>query len=133
MIVYLDTNVVIYAVEKHPVFGPKVAVRLATARTARDSLMVSDLTRMESLVGPLKSGDTTLQGHFRAFFALPEVQVVAITPAVCDRAALIRATSKFKPMDSLHLATAVEHGASVFLTGDARLASFTGLTVEVLK
>ena len=55
-----------------------------------------------------------------------------ITPAVCDRAALIRATSRFKPMDALQLAAAVEHGANVFLTNDTRLNSFTALTVEVL-
>jgi predicted nucleic acid-binding protein len=132
MILFLDTNVIIYAVEKHPVFGPKVAVRLGTARAAGDSFMVSDLTRMESLVGPLRSGNTTLQAHFGAFFALPEVHVVAITAAVCDRAAHIRATTRFKPMDALQLAAAVEHGANVFLTADARLSSFTGLTVEVL-
>jgi predicted nucleic acid-binding protein len=36
-------------------------------------------------------------------------------------------------MDSLQLAAAVEHGASVFLTADTRLSSFTGLTVEVLR
>ena len=44
-----------------------------------------------------------------------------------------RATTKFKPLDSLPLAAAVEHGANVFLTADARLSAFTGLTVEVLK
>jgi predicted nucleic acid-binding protein len=70
------------------------------------------------------------QRVFQGFFAL--TTVVPITPAVCDRAALIRATHHFKPMDSLQLAAAVEHGANVFLTNDARLSSFTGLTVEVL-
>jgi predicted nucleic acid-binding protein len=130
MIVYLDTNIIIYAVEHHPVFGPKTRTRLAAARAARDTFMVSDLTRMECLVGPLRSGDTVLQGDFQTFFRL--TTVVAITAAVCDRAAQIRATTSFKPMDALQLAAAVEHGADVFLTNDTRLNSFTGLTVEVL-
>jgi uncharacterized protein len=94
--------------------------------------MVSDLTRMECLVGPLRSGDGALQNDFRSFFAAAGVQVVPLTGAVCDRAALIRATTRFKPLDALHLAAAVEHGASVFLTNDVRLNAFTGLTVEVL-
>ena len=59
--------------------------------------------------------------------------VVAITAAVCDRAARIRATHNFKPMDALQLASAAEHGANVFLSADARLASFTRLTVEILS
>jgi predicted nucleic acid-binding protein len=132
MIVFLDTNIVIYAVEQPPVLGPKAMARLTALRARGDSFMVSDLVRMECLVGPLQSGNRVLQNDFGAFFAAPGVQVVPITPAVCDQAALIRATSRFKPMDALQLAAAVEHGAKVFLTNDARLSSFTGLTVEVL-
>lgn len=129
---YLDTNIVIYMVEQHPTFGPSVGVRLAAAQAAGNSLMISDLTRMECLVGPLRSGDTSLENHYRFFFTAANLRVVPITPAVCDRAARIRAAHRFKPMDALQLAAAVEHGANVFLTNDFRLSSFTDVTVEVL-
>ena len=112
MILFLDTNIVIYAVEGNPVFGAKVSLRLAAAQMAGDSFMVSDLTRMEALVGPLKSNNTTVEASFHAFFARSDVQVVPITAAVCDRAARIRAASSFKSMDALQLASAVEHGAN---------------------
>ena len=133
MILFLDTNVVIYAVEGNPVFGPKAVQRMATAQAAGDSFMVSDLTRMEALVGPLKTNSTAVEASFHSFFARPDVQVMGITAAVCDRAAHIRAAHNFKAMDALQLAAAVEHGANVFLTADARLAAFTDLTVEVLR
>jgi predicted nucleic acid-binding protein len=132
VIVYLDTNIVIYAVEGHPVFGPRVRVRLASAQVAGDTLMISDLTRMECLVGPLRASNAALEAQFRAFFATAGLRVVPISPAVCDRAALIRAITRFKPMDALQLAAAVEHAANVFLTNDTRLNTFTGLSVEVL-
>jgi predicted nucleic acid-binding protein len=132
MIVYLDTNVVIYATENPPVWGPKATGRLAALRAAGHDFMVSDLTRMECLVGPLKSGNGTLENQFRAFFTSSGVQVTAITPGLCDRAARVRASFGFKPMDALQLAAAVEHGAHVFLTNDLRLQAFTGITVEVL-
>ncbi len=74
-----------------------------------------------------------LSARLRQFFASTGVTVVSITAAVCDRAAHIRAIFNFKSMDALQLAAAVEHGANVFLTADARLGSFTGLTVEVLS
>jgi predicted nucleic acid-binding protein len=93
--------------------------------------MISDLTRMECLVGPLKSGDAAVEADFNTFFGV--TGVVAITAAVCDRAARIRATHNFKPMDALQLAAAVVHGASIFLTADARLGAFPDLTVEVLS
>jgi predicted nucleic acid-binding protein len=133
MILFLDTNIVIYVVEGHPAFAPKVVQRLAAAQSAGDSFMLSDLTRMECLVGPLKTNNTAVRVSFHAFFARPDVWVVAITAVVCDRAAHIRATYNFRPMDALQLAAAVEHGASIFLTADARLGPFTGLTVEVLS
>ncbi len=132
MIVFLDTNIVIYAVEAHPTFGVRAQTRIATALAAGDALQISDLVRMECLVLPLRIGDVVLQRQFQAFFARPEIQVVGITAAVCDLAAQIRATTRFKAMDSLQLAAAVEHKANVFLTADARLSSFTGLTVEIL-
>ena len=130
MTLFLDTNIVIYGIEQHPIFGPKVRKRLTLARAAGDQIMLSDLTRMECLVLPLRFGDLALQQTFQGFFAL--TIVVPITPAVCDRAALIRAAHRFKPMDALQLAAAVEHGANVFLTNDVRLSSFTDLTVELL-
>jgi uncharacterized protein len=131
MIVYLDANIVIYTVEQNPVFSPRARPRLATARAAGDTLMISDLTRMECLVGPLKSGDAAVDANFYMFFGV--TNVVAITAAVCDRAARIQATHDFKPMDALQLATAIKHGASIFLTAEGRLGPFTGLTVEVLS
>lgn len=133
MILFLDTNIVIYVVEGNPAFAPKVVLRLAAAQSAGDSFMISDLTRMECLVGPLKTNNTAVQASFHAFFARSDVRVVAITAPVCERATLIRATYNFKPMDALQLAAATEHGANVFLTPDARLGSFTSLTVEILS
>lgn len=133
MIVYLDSNIVIYAVEDPPIWGARALTRLAALRTNGDTLMISDLTRMECLVGPLKTGDTAVENDYRAFFAASAMQIVAITAAVCDRAALIRATDNFKPMDSLQLSAAVTHGANHFLTNDTRLNSFTGLPIEVLN
>jgi predicted nucleic acid-binding protein len=130
MILYLDTNIIIYAVEHHPVFGPKAVTRIATARAAGDSILISDLTRMECLVLPLRNGDVALEQTYQGFFGL--ITVVPITPTVCDRAARIRATHRFKPMDALQLAAAVEHSANIFLTNDFRLSSFTDLMVEVL-
>jgi uncharacterized protein len=132
MIVYLDTNIVIYAVEDPPILGAQALARLTAMQGSGDTVMLSDLTRMKCLVGPLKTFNATVESEFRAFFAATGMQVVCITAAVCDQAALIRATNNFRPMDSLHLAAAVVHGANVFLTNDTRLDSFRGLTIEVL-
>jgi len=132
VIVYLDSNVVIYFVERNPTFGAPAASRILAIQAAGDTILLSDLTRMECLVMPFRTGNAALEASFDGFFNLHGVQVVAITRAVCEEAARIRAHFPFKQMDSLHLAAAVVHRADVFLTNDARLNAFTRLTVEVL-
>jgi predicted nucleic acid-binding protein len=106
--------------------------RLATLQPAGDTIAVSDLTRLECRVHPLKLGDAAKVAVFDAFFARVDVQLVPITKAVFDRATAIRASHNFKLADALHLAAAVEAGCNCFLTNDARLSRFTDINVEVL-
>jgi uncharacterized protein len=132
MIIYLDSNIVIYFVECNPAWIAKVSARLAAASAASDTFAISDLTRMECLVGPLRAGNATVYADYMAFFARADVQVMSLTATVCDRAARIRALHRFGALDSLHLATAVENGCGRFLTNDAQLARFPDVPVEVL-
>jgi uncharacterized protein len=104
MIIYLDTNIVIYAVEQPALWGSKTLARLAAAVAAKDTFAISDLTRMECLVGPLRKGDAKLHGAYVAFFTQPNVSVAALTATLCDRAAQIRALHRFRTADSLQLA-----------------------------
>lgn len=53
MLICLDANCVIYLLERHPSWGPKVKVRLDVATAAGDDLAVCDLARAECLIGPL--------------------------------------------------------------------------------
>jgi predicted nucleic acid-binding protein len=56
----------------------------------------------------------------------------ARSEAVWERAARLGATFNLKPLDSLHLATAIEHGCGLFLTNDTQLTRCTDIPVEVL-
>jgi predicted nucleic acid-binding protein len=130
--VFLDANLIIYFVEQPPVWGPKAKNQITNLVASGEQLAATDLVRMECLVGPLKKGDANLENDFRAFFSAPDVGILPITASVCDRAAGIRAKHGFKPLDSLHLAAAVEHGCNRFLTNDGRLSSFPDIPIEVL-
>lgn len=130
----LDTNCVIYLVENHPVWTPKIRRRLMALLLAGDTLAVSDLARSECLVGPLNAGDAATLADYQQFFSNPAVAMLPMTAAVCERAAAIRVASaqKIKLPDALHLAAAVEHGCDQFLTNDVPLASCLAISVEVL-
>jgi predicted nucleic acid-binding protein len=130
--VYFDTNCIIYFLENNPTWFPKVVARITALRAAGDELAVGDLARAECLVGPFKSGDSGLEARYRTFFSDPDVTVLPMTVAVCERAARLRATYPIKLPDALHLATAIEHGCGAFVTADSKLARCADITVEVL-
>jgi predicted nucleic acid-binding protein len=133
LICYLDSNVVMYFVENHPRWGAAAAARIAGLRSAGDTFAVSDLTRFECRVGPLRDKNAAFLSDFDAFFASPDVHVLSLTAAVCDRGAVIRATHALKSLDALHLAAAIEARCDLFLPNDNRLSGFPDLSVEVLS
>jgi predicted nucleic acid-binding protein len=100
---------------------------------AADRIAVSDLSRLECRLKPIRSGDAASLAQFDAFFARPDVYRVALSTAVYDRATILRATHNFKLGDSLHLAAAIEAGCDSFLTNDHRLSKCPDITIEVLS
>jgi len=130
--VFLDTNVLIYFIENPPSWGPRAVARLVVLGAAGDTPVVSDLTRMECRVKPLKTGDIALLAAFDGFFVSPGLEVVGLTAAVCDRPTLLRAGHNFKTPDALQLAAAIVHGCDRFLTNDKRLSACKDIPIEVL-
>jgi predicted nucleic acid-binding protein len=132
MLVYLDSVIVIYAIEGPPPFQARARARIASLTAAGDQAAVSDLTALECRVKPIRLGDAALLADFDTFLDGADMVRLPLSTAVFERATHVRADHNFKLGDSLHLAAAVEAGCSVFLTNDARLGRFPDLTVEVL-
>jgi predicted nucleic acid-binding protein len=132
MIVCLDANIVIYLVEQNPLWGPRVAARIAAYLAAGDEIAVCDAARLECLVGPFQNKNAAELASYAAFFAGPSTRMLPVTAAVWERAARIRAEHRFSALDAVHLATAVEHGCGRFLSNDAQLKRFPDVVVEVL-
>jgi len=133
MTIYLDSNVVIYYIEGDPIWEPKVKQRLLRAASSGDVLAVSDAVRFECLVMPLRTRNSRCLADYARYFGDQSLQFLQITTAVWDRAVQIRAAHGFGPLDSIHLAAAVEAGCGLFLTNDVRLAKFPDIPVEVIS
>ena len=119
--IYLDACIVIYFVEKHPVYAGKIEAPINNLGT-NDILCFSPLIRLECLVMPLRTNDTILKGHYKSFFK--EQEMLEITVERFDEAAQLRADfSSLKTPDALHLATALHHNCDEFWTNDNRLNS----------
>ena len=132
MLYYLDTNIVIYAVEGQPPFQQRARNHIAALDNAGHRFVVSELTCTECLVQPLRTGDAALLLDYEQFFVGPHLTTVALTPRVHRRAATIRGAYHYSLADAWHLAVEVEQRIDRFLTNDNRLAAFPDIVVEVL-
>ncbi|HEX5270764.1 MAG TPA: type II toxin-antitoxin system VapC family toxin [Gemmataceae bacterium] len=132
MMVYCDSVILIYLLDFTGPLQARARARVAARQSAGDVVAVSDLTRLECRVKPIRTGNMASLAQFDALFAQPHVRLVPLTAAVYDRATALRATYNFKLADSLHLAAAIEAGCDLFLTNDGRLARCTDIAIEIL-
>jgi len=127
--IYLDSCIVIYLVERHPVFAPVIQKALGNAGDI--ILSVSPLVRLEVLVKPRRETDSPLQERYERFLA--EQCILEMPEAVYDLALSLRVQYHLKTPDALHLATAKHHDCKAFWTNDNRLATVSTLAVNILE
>jgi predicted nucleic acid-binding protein len=132
--IYLDACVIIYLVEGRRPFLDLAVRRIEQLRYQGAALLLtSRLSRIECRSQPLGRDNRKLLQLYDAFFGSGDLKVVDASAAVIERATELRALYGFKTPDAIHLATAIESQADVYLTGDVRLATCKDLVVEVLN
>lgn len=142
MLYYLDTVIVIYAVEGNPADKKRAKDHLDALEQAGHRFAISELTRTECLVPVFGPGGQRLSDFFR-FFHEANLRTLGLTAAMHTRASAIRGGHTYPAIppaqpkryglaDALHLAAAIEYGCDVFLTNDNQLANFPDITVEEL-
>ena len=96
-------------------------------------VVTSTLTLTEVLVHPLRSGDVELAQQYRDIILDQENLItVPISIEIAEIAAQLRATQNLRTPDAIQIATALQGGATFFLTNDIRLANIPNLQVLVL-
>ena len=143
MLYYLDTVIVIYAVEGNPDDKKRAKVHLDALEKAGHRFAISELTRTECLVPVFGPGGGQRMSDFFRFFHEPNLRTLSLTAAMHVRASAIHGGHTYPAIapaqpkryglaDALHLAAAIEFGCEVFLTNDNQLANFPDITVEEL-
>lgn len=129
---YLDSCVLIYRIEQRAPWADRVNERLSLLEASRATLIVSELTRLECRVRPLALGRADMLSDYDQFFAQPQIGWQTLDRAVFERATLLRAESRLKTADALHLAAAITAGCQQFITNDLRLARAAADHIDVL-
>ncbi len=132
MLIYCDSAILIYFLDSAGSLYQRAANRLAALHSAGDQIAISDLTRLECRVKPIRDGDMPRLIRFDQFFALPDVVHVPLTSRVYDQATELRANYTITTADALHVAAAIVNGCNRLLTHDFRLTKIAGITVELL-
>lgn len=132
-LVYLDTSILIYLIEGEA--GIQRAVKDCIAELGArpaTSFITSRLTRLECRVKPLREQNAALMRQYDHLLGASTLRLCELTPEVIERATELRAHHRFTTPDAIHLATAIELGASSFLTGDDDLTRCPDLPVQLV-
>lgn len=133
-VVGIDTAPFIYLIEEHPTYDPIVAPFFRDRIKAGQNYGVTSvITVSEVLVQPLRRNEPELIERYEAAMRRGRnILVAEITHAIAKRAARLRATHNLRLPDAFQLAAAIEHGASHFITNDARLKRVNDIRVLAL-
>jgi predicted nucleic acid-binding protein len=131
--IFVDTNTVIYYVEKIEPYRSASAPLWDALNAGTQEVLTSDLTLLEVLVKPLRAGDVPLATLYRNLL----LGTIGLTSLPIDRntleaAAALRAAVGLKTPDAIHAATALLAKATLFLTNDPGFKKVSNLNVAVL-
>jgi predicted nucleic acid-binding protein len=120
MIAY-DTNVLIYALEGTDRWA--LPAQAVVEQGERDGAVLSVLAWQELLMGAVlhhNNADEVIAGVLRDMSA---TKFIPVTQAICERAVALtkRYGRRVYGYDAIHLATALEHKATIFITNDKAL------------
>jgi predicted nucleic acid-binding protein len=124
---YLDSCILIYMIEKVEDYRKLVLDFI----TEDSELIISDFTKLECRVKPIKEKNKELLNEYDEFF-LESANLINLTSEVMEKATSIRAEYNFKTPDFIHLACAVLSKSDFFITNDKRLSDFKELKILCL-
>jgi predicted nucleic acid-binding protein len=131
--VYVDANVVIYTVENHPLYAPRLRPFWLAVNAGMVRVFSSELLYLETLVGPHKSGSSQLAANYETFLGLPYLQLLPISVSILREAARLRASiPRLRTPDAIHAASARVHGVATFLSNDAGFRNVPGLNAVIV-
>ncbi|NPV08078.1 MAG: PIN domain-containing protein [Anaerolineae bacterium] len=132
-VVGLDTSVFIYFIQRHPDYMGVVRPFFAALDRHELDAVTSVVSLIEVLVQPLRHGDQRLASEYRDILLHADgLTTLPVTSSTAEMAARLRAEWGIRTPDAIQMATALQGGATHFLTNDHRLPRTTGLSLLIL-
>lgn len=131
MRLYLDASALIYVAEGSPERRDFVLAWIDRVEAEPDGVLItSRLSRIECRVKHLRSQNQPALHRIDTILAAGNLRLADVSADVIEKAAEVRAQSRLKTPDAIHVATALLEEAATFVTGDKDFsASIPGLGV----
>ena len=134
IIVGVDTSPFIYLWEQHPRYFSLSETLFRHLKSPDVVGITSIITLIEACVHPQRQGRLDLvRTYERSLLRSQQVRTLHIDAPLARRAVILRAQYGIHVPDALQIAAAIEHGATVFVTNDRRLAKVQELDVLLLE
>lgn len=133
-LIAIDTCIWIYHLEAHPEFAKPAREVLAAVESGYCRAMISELTLMELLAGPLKQDRQDIADEYEVLLThFPNLTLVPVSREILLDAARIRALRGIRTPDAIILATALRQQAHAVITNDLRWSDFPPVNVIHLQ
>lgn len=124
-VIYLDTCMIIGLIE-----GDTNQQKILKTMLPSHQIYSTELARLEVRVLAVRQNNETALQQFDRFFTVCEM--IDLNSAVFELATTLRAESRLKTPDALHLAAAIQSGCSEFWTNDKQLVKAAGKRLTVV-
>jgi predicted nucleic acid-binding protein len=132
-VVGLDTAPFIYYIEQNPACIDILGLFFEAVQRGEITLVTSIVTLVETLVLPVRRGDTKLADQYRnMLFDTDNITTILLSQEIAEEAAKLRALHNFRSLDAIQMATAIDASASFFLTNDKQFQRASAIQVLVL-
>lgn len=131
--VYLDSNAIIYTVEKNPTYSSLLQPLWASVKVGRIKVATSSLSLMEVSVGPMKTGNAAILRTYESLLHSSQVRLDPLDESVLRKAAELRSTiARLRTPDAIHAASALVNSVDHFISNDDVFRKVPGLSVTIL-
>ena len=121
-LVGLDSSIFIYHFEANLKYLPLTEVILERVEQGNCKAVTSTVTIMEVTVHPWRARRSDVAREYEALLVhFPNLELVEATRDIARRAAQLRAKYNIRPADALQVATAIESGATAWVSNDKQL------------
>jgi predicted nucleic acid-binding protein len=107
-----------YLLEGNPLYERQVRAAYDAIVRSRDRLCTSVFTLGELLVVPRRGRDQAAITAFTDFLRGGEVEMIPFDWEAADQYSVLRADTRMKPADAIHLACAIRGRIDLFVTND---------------